>query len=426
MYKYRYKIFGIILLLLILSNFAVFFRYSRAQVINAPHDVDRKANGNTLVCTTTFAEMFEHIDRRSDQLPMPAESDLHRIIEVNEKGEVVWEIKDLGIPHEVEELPNGHLLAADTSRDRIIEINYPNKNIIWSWEPEQINWTQVNPVWGANHYYNNPIIYDFTHMNDVEFMQYGSWNACLISIRNFDLIVEVNYTAELLGPSNNPANIVWWFGDYGNHSMINKQHNPDYLSNGNIIIADSQNNRIIEVNRTNKEIVWEYDEGLKWPRDADELENGRLLITDCFNNRIIEIDKESKEILWKYSRNTIIPYEADMLENGNVLISGDYGGKVVEVNRKGRVVWTYDKSAVQSAFYMNATFIVLMCMNGIFYQVSRLYKREVDKKERNRRITAISFQSLALLFFAFILVAYHFFIRVLIHIAYSTIGHEMF
>ena len=411
---------------MLITNLALFFSYSRAQLITAPHDADRKTNGNTLVCTTTFAEMFEHIDRADKQQPFPSESDVHKIVEINDKGEEIWEITNLGIPHEVSELPNGHLLVADTSRDRIIEINYPNKDIIWSWEPKQINWTAVNSEWSSEHYYNNPLVYDFTHMNDVEFKQYGSWNACLISIRNFDLVVEVNHTAEKIGPSNNPLNIVWWYGDYGNYSMINKQHNPDYLSNGNIIIADSQNNRIVEVNKTTKTIVWQYDEGLRWPRDADELENNRLLITDCFNNRIIEIDKVSKQILWKYSRNTIIPYEADMLENGNVLISGDYGGKVIEVNRKGQVVWVYGRSVVQSVFYLNATFLSLVCMNGIFYQTSKLYRREVTKKEKIRRITALSFQSLALLIFTFIVVAYHYFIRVLIQIAYATIGHDMF
>ena len=411
---------------MIIANLSLFFGYSRAQLITAPHDADRKVNGNTLVCTTTFYEMFVHIDRANEQQPFPSESDVHKVVEVNSKGEEVWEIKNLGIPHEVLELPNGHLLIADTSRDRIIEINYPNKDIVWSWEPKQINWTQVNPNWASEHYYNNPLVYDFSHMNDVEFKQYGVWNACLISIRNFDLVVEVNYTAEKMGPANNPTNIVWWYGDYGNYSMINQQHNPDYLDNGNIIIADSQNNRIIEVNKTTKEIVWQYDEGLRWPRDADELENNRLLITDCFNNRIIEIDKTSKEILWKYSRNTIIPYEADMLENGNILISGDYGGKIIEVNRNGKVVWVYGRSVVQSEFYMNATFISLICINGIFYQTSKLHKGEVKKKEKIRRITALSFQSLALLIFAFIVVAYHYFMRVLIKIAYATIGHEMF
>ena len=50
-------------------------------------------------------------------------------------------------PHEIVELANGHLLIADTGYDRVIEVDYPNKNIVWEWKPELINWTRVNPDW---------------------------------------------------------------------------------------------------------------------------------------------------------------------------------------------------------------------------------------------------------------------------------------
>ena len=39
--------------------------------------------------------------------------------------------------------------------------------------------------------------------------------------------------------------ITWYFGFPGNHSLLNHQHNADYLDNGNIIVADSENQRII-------------------------------------------------------------------------------------------------------------------------------------------------------------------------------------
>jgi len=395
-------------------------------MITVPHDADRKENGNTLICTTTFGEMFVHIGRTDDQKPLEEGDELHKLLEVDVSGNVIWEIDELGIPHEVLELPNGHLLIADTSKDRIIEINYPNKDIVWSWEPKLINWTQVNPDWDSNHYYNNPITYDFTHMNDVEIKNYGNWDACLISIRNFDLVVEVNYTAEIIGNSNSPDNIVWWYGDYGDFSLLNKQHNPDYLANGNIIVADSQNNRIIEVSKSTKEIVWTYDEGLKWPRDADELEDNRLLITDCFNNQIIEIDRDSKEILWKYSKNMIIPYEADLLENGNVLISGDYGGKVLEVDRDGKIVWQYGKSAVRAGFHLNATLLFLICLNSIFFRIISLLDEELTRKKRGMRITSVSLLGIPLLLSFLIMAVYHLFMQVLIKISYSVIGHEIF
>ncbi|GAH38294.1 unnamed protein product, partial [marine sediment metagenome] len=154
--------------------------------------------------------------------------------------------------------------------------------------------------------------------------------------------------------------------------MVSRQHNPDYLNNGNIIIADSLRDRIVEINRTTKQIVLQYDEGLRWPRDADEIGPNRLLITDCFNNRVIEINKTSKEIIWQFDKNIVIPYEADLLENGNILISGDYAGVVLEVNRDGKIVWKYGKSIIKSAFYLNASFLALMSINGILHQISKL------------------------------------------------------
>lgn len=425
-YKHRLKILGSLILIMIIANLSLFFSYAKARVIEAPHDVDRKSNGNTLICTTTFGEMFSHIGRNNDQEPLAPGDEKHRIIEVDSNGEIVWEIIGLGIPHEIEELPSGHILIADTNYDRVIEINYPNKDIVWSWEPKLINWTAVNPKWDSAHYYNNPLVYDFTHVNDVDFYQYNSWNACLISLRNFDLIVEVNYTAEILGPANNPDNIVWWYGDYRNESMVSRQHNPDYLSNGNIIIADSLRDRIVEINRTTKQIVWQYDEGLRWPRDADEIGPDRLLITDSFNNRVIEINKTSKEIIWQFDKNIVIPYEADLLENGNILISGDYAGVVLEVNRDGKIVWKYGKSIMKSAFYLNASFLALMSINGILHQISKLFNVEISKKEKIRRIIILCIWSIVLLLCLAVIFAYNAVLRGLTQLSYSVIGKEMF
>jgi len=191
-------------------------------------------------------------------------------------------------------------------------------------------------------------------------------------MRNFDMIVEVNYTAEKNGPSNNPDNIIWYYGDYGNHSLLQRQHNPDYLSNGNIIIADSENNRIIEVNYTTKNVEWIYQGGLDWPRDADEMPNGNILITDSLNSRVIEINKESKEIVWQYKGDLINPYEADLLENGNVLIGNGIGGVVYEINSNGVIVWRYGLSYLKSVVYLNCIISILMRAVFLFFTYTKI------------------------------------------------------
>src|SRR6056297_1496433 len=236
-------------------------------------DADKTDRGTYMLCDTTFRSMSD----RSGVGPYR-----NRVIEVNKEGEVIWETTGFAGLHEIEYLPNGHLLIADTQNNRVVEINYPDKTEGWDWNPNKINWTEVNPKWGADHYYNNEKSFDWSHLNDVDFKSYPTWDACLISMRNFDLIVEVNFTAEMENPYQ-AENIVWYYGDHEDYSLMNHQHNPDYLPNGNIIVVDSQNQRVIEINKTTKEQVWEYDKIRGWCRDADPLPNGNILIAESFS-----------------------------------------------------------------------------------------------------------------------------------------------
>ncbi|MFW9937185.1 MAG: aryl-sulfate sulfotransferase [Candidatus Thorarchaeota archaeon] len=369
-------------------------------------DVDRKSNGNTLICSFSFSEVINYPNRIKNQIPVPENSPDHKIFEIDQKGKKIWELIGVAQPHEVLELPNNNLLIADTGYDRVIEINYPNKSILWEWKPELINWSEVNSNWDSNHYYNNPLPFDWTHLNDVEFKDYGSWNACLVSIRNFDLIVEINYTAETAGPSNDPSNIIWYYGDYGNHSLLNHQHNPDYLSNGNIIIADSENHRILEINYTTKEVVWSYQGNLDWPRDADELPNGNLLITDSLHNRIIEIDRNTKEIVWKFHGDLINPYEADLLENGNILIGNGIGGVVYEINRDGIEVWRYGLSYLKSVVYLNSLISILIGLITLYQASNNIRLKELDSVDKTKNYVIIGLSILFIIVNIFLMFIY--------------------
>ena len=404
----KFKLKLIFYIALIVSNIVIISTFMNLHLIQTHHDVDRRSNGNTFVCLSPFFDLI------ADQITVARNPGLvgppslvepndpqHRVIEINSKGQIVWEVSGLAFPHEVLELPNGHLLIADTFFDRLIEIDYPNTNIVWSWEPAQINWTELNPAWGEDHYYNIPLAYDWTHLNHVDYKNYSTWEAVLISVRNFDLIVEVNYTAEKIGPSNNPANVVWYYGDLGNHSLLNHQHNPDYTSAGDIIVSDSESNRIVEIDYETKTVLWEFDEGLSWPRDADELPNGNILITDTFNNRILEVEKSSKEIVWQYRTDVLIPYEADQLPNGNILIGNGYGGVVYEVNRQGIVVWRFGFSFFKSFTYANFICIMALLFISSLFKYQKIKNEELIRKKKiiNIAILAVYITFIVLLIF---------------------------
>ncbi len=240
--------------------------------VQAIADVEHLSNGNFL-----FVDM--HL----------AGSD-SAVYEVNSSGHVVWSYKPSGAnrlewTHDADRLDNGNTLIADTSDsvahlDRVIEINSTG-DVIWAYYPGE-----------------------GSYPNDVDRLSNGN---TLISLRDWDKIIEVT-------PN---GTIVWEYAP-GNLSVLNHQHNPDYLLNGNVIICDSENNRIIEINSSTNEIVWIYDGNgtttLNWPRDADLLYSGNILITDSKNNRIIEINRTTGEIVWEVETIGVV-YEADRLNS---------------------------------------------------------------------------------------------------------------
>ncbi|MFW9878505.1 MAG: OmpL47-type beta-barrel domain-containing protein, partial [Candidatus Thorarchaeota archaeon] len=99
-----------------------------------------------------------------------------------------------------------------------------------------------------------------------------------------------------------------------NHMILWGPHNADRLSNGHTMIADSRNDRILEVDMLGN-VVWELNDShvdLLWPRDCDILPNGNLLIADSLHNRIIEVNS-TFDIVWEYLSSNMT-YEADRID----------------------------------------------------------------------------------------------------------------
>jgi hypothetical protein len=147
---------------------------------------------------------------------------------------------------------------------------------------------------------------------------------------------------------NRAHDIVWQYGETGKTgSGPNQLSNPnsaELLANGRILIADENNNRVIEVNRDH-EIKWEYGEVantsiIKGAAFASRLPNGNTLITDTGNSRVLEVTP-GKQVVWKYVTNTRtgsieepLPTRAVRLRDGNTLISDQFNDQVIEINHE--------------------------------------------------------------------------------------------
>ncbi|KTG09093.1 hypothetical protein AUR64_14950 [Haloprofundus marisrubri] len=251
-----------------------------------------------------------------------------RVIEPGENPEVVTEFsfpvrtRENSEIHDVELLPSGEFLVTDMEYERIMTVR--GGEITWQWN--------------ASSFYTDgptdPTTEDWLHINDVDRIGEDRY---LVSVRNANQLVIVERGAGVVDVVNadpNPED-----GRVGDPSVLRRQHNPQWLGENTILVADSENGRVVEIHRGDDgewNVAWELTqaEGIEffWPRDADRLENGNTLITDSANQRIVEVN-ESGAAVWSV-QTRFIPYEAERLPEGETVggepytdgASGSIGG----------------------------------------------------------------------------------------------------
>jgi len=223
--------------------------------------------------------------------------------------------------HDVEMLPSGEVLVVDMAEERVFTVGQSGE-ITWEWH--------------ASEYYNAPAdpgSRDWLHMNDVDRIDEDRY---LVSVRNANQLVilergegVVEVINEDRGSSDSTCTDDGWLvpdddGDVrcGNDGVMQEQHNPQWIGEGRVLVADSGNDRVTELHREDGEwrpvVNYTGANGVafKWPRDADLLDNGNILVTDTFNNRVVEITRDGETVWSVNTGGASIPYEADRLPDG--------------------------------------------------------------------------------------------------------------
>jgi hypothetical protein len=203
--------------------------------------------------------------------------------------------------HDGDRINATHYAIADIYLDRVFIVNTTNSNVTWSWNAKRAYSPQNS---------GGPYPSDWTHMNDIQVLPEGR---IMASPRNYDEVIFIDPTQ----PPQQSLLENWTLGQDDNHSILYEQHNPDYIppKNGGsaVLVADSENNRIVEYQRVNgswqQTWIW-TDTRLQWSRDADRLPNGHTLITDSNGDRVFEINKQG-ETVWSVGIG--FPYEAERL-----------------------------------------------------------------------------------------------------------------
>jgi acetyl esterase/lipase len=116
------------------------------------------------------------------------------------------------------------------------------------------------------------------------------------------------------------------------------------LPEGHVLFTLDIDHRVVEVDR-NLRVVWEYGpaEGLEIPTAAERLKNGNTLIADAKQGKLLEVDPSGK-VVWTYQSEEIGNMRmrnCRRTPSGTTLIAVEGGGRIIEVDPSGRVVWTY-------------------------------------------------------------------------------------
>lgn len=159
-------------------------------------------------------------------------------------------------------------------------------------------------------------------------------------------------------------NTVWQFG--GTSGMgageVFDPFTAEQLAGGHTLISDSLGFRVIEVDDATGRIVWSYGEfkvsgsdagHLNRPHSAQRLANGDTLICDSENQRVIEVDM-AKRIVWSYGTGVAgsgpgqlaNPNSSVRLANGDTLISDSDNARVLEVDASGRLFRIYGAGGI--------------------------------------------------------------------------------
>lgn len=197
----------------------------------------------------------------------------HGVYEIDRSGKVVWSYVDPKVSHDTDRLSNGNTLVVwgedEKSDAQVKEINQ-NGEVVWAW-------------YARDHFDKPPYqdIYEggWTHTNSVTRLPDGN---TLISLRNFHFVVEVD-------PK---GSIVRTLGE----GIFFYQHDPEIQPDSNILATSPPRHRVVEIDANTGKIIWEFSNPNLFPRDADRLPNGNILITGAA--RILEVTAEGN-IVWQ-------------------------------------------------------------------------------------------------------------------------------
>lgn len=250
----------------------------------------------------------------SKEPPKIANGEILGLVELDARGRVLWEYRGERLHHDAWRLEDGsyHVLgweALSLEQSLRVRGGAPHEDDperIWGDTIEHIRRDGTREtVWRAAEHldFESQIICpldsrkEWTHGNSLRIMRDGSW---LLSFRMTSTVAKID---------RHSGALLWSWGP----GITSHQHDARELDDGHVLLFDNGVHR------------------LRAPGFA----------------RVLEVDPTSGEIVWQYVDRTILAFQSFMaggaqrLSNGNTFITEAATGRLFQVTRDGETVWEW-------------------------------------------------------------------------------------
>ncbi|MBZ9799597.1 PQQ-binding-like beta-propeller repeat protein [Mesorhizobium sp. ES1-4] len=213
------------------------------------------------------------------------------------------------------------VLIADRGNGRLLLVS-PQKQILW-----QYRFTDIPPGSGAD---------------DAFFADGGK-----------SIITNLEHQQVIRIIDRATKKVTWEYGKLGQPgSSAGHLDFPDdayKLANGDVVVADIRNCRILEISPDKKVVrqagvtgrCWGNATALASPNGDKPLPNGHILVSTINDDGLIELDQNWKQIL-HLKLPIRYPSDPQMTKLGNFLVASyTRPGTIIEITRDGKVVWRY-------------------------------------------------------------------------------------
>ncbi len=213
------------------------------------------------------------------------------------------------------------MLIADRGNNRLLLVD-PDKNIVWE--------------------------YDFVGLPrssgaDDAFFADGS-KSIIVNLEHEQVIQIIDMETK---------QVTWEYGELhkrgSRDGLLNFPDDAYKLANGDVIVADIRNCRILEISPDKRIVRQAGVTGrcgskpplLASPNGDTPLPSGHVLVSTIRDHSLVELDENWQQV-FRLTLPLRYPSDPQMTMAGNFLISGyTRPGKIIEISRSGDIVWQY-------------------------------------------------------------------------------------